>query len=180
MKKFLKIVLSIISGTFLLFLILAIVLPDSEETKAKKEQEKILKLEQEKMENIKKEYADQGYYDVDIIDNKIYVNVGYYKDYKTRAFTVYTTEIDKNKLIEYGNKKMYSAGGQTVVHFFNDLNKTPNNTNYKGLQTGVWLRNSLLKDNLNYLIGTYQKTMTGKIEWYEKTDSIFELDDKNY
>lgn len=180
MKKILKKILSIIGGIFLVFLILAIVLPDSKETKAKKEQEKILKLEQEKIDKLKKEYKDKGYYDVDIIDNKIYVNVGYYKDYKTRAFTVYTTETDKNKLIEYGNKKMYSSGGQTVVHFFNDLNKTPNNTNYKGLQVGVWLRSSLLKENLDYLIGTYQKTMTGKIEWYEKTDSIFELDDRNY
>lgn len=132
------------------------------------------------LENLKKEYKILGYYDVDIFKDKIYVNIGYYKNYKNRAFTVYTTETDKNKLIEYGNKKMYSPGGQTVVHFFNNLEKTPNNTNYKGIQAGVWLRNSLLKDNLNYLIGTYQKTMTGKIEWYKKTDSIFELDDRNY
>lgn len=59
MKRFLKTVFSIIGGIFILFLILAIVLPDSKETKAKKEQEKILKLEQEKDEQEKKIKEEQ-------------------------------------------------------------------------------------------------------------------------
>lgn len=61
--------------------------------------------------------------------------VGYFKEDKpaggaNRSFTIYTTSTDENEMIEYARKMMNSTGSFTYVHFYNNLDATPDITLY--------------------------------------------------
>lgn len=46
-----------------------------------------------------------------------------------RSYTVYTNSTDEDEMIEYARTKMYSFGGFTYVHFYNNKEHTPDISN---------------------------------------------------
>ncbi|MBC2855461.1 hypothetical protein H3N56_02995 [Cetobacterium sp. 2A] len=177
-EKRLKIISITLIPIILLLAILGIIFKKKEFTEKNNQneiQDSITGNKINKNKEITDYYKNLGYYDIHIIDDKVFVQTGYYKNDNIRSFTVFTEETDPEKLIEYSVKKDYTPGGETIIHFFNDFINTPDNNLYKGFSSAVWLRGSFFDKNKPYMIGTYQKLINGDITWYDKSDATCKI-----
>lgn len=66
-------------------------------------------------------------------------------------------------MIEYARSKPWKEKRQTLVHFYNNLEVTPNNTNANSYAEGMLLEKAKGKASL---IGTYQKVRLGSEYWW--------------
>ncbi len=100
--------------------------------------------------------------------NNNFIDVGYYKipspyGSYNRIYSVYVKDfIDSpemwEKIKEYAKSKMYSAGGNTIVFFFNDLENTPD-VNLVGIEFD--------KKYEPYCIASFYKYPNGSEEFYK-------------
>lgn len=109
----------------------------------------------------------------------IFKDVGYFKTKQglpsvSRSFTVYTNSKSSKEMIEYARKKMYTDRGNTLVHFFNNENMTPQNSSITNYNVGMYLEGAT--DYYKYMIGTYQKGLQKQETWWRK-NSISMADD---
>ncbi|MGL5460613.1 MAG: hypothetical protein ACRDBY_13435 [Cetobacterium sp.] len=132
----------------------------------KREQEEAHRVEMKRQNEIEEKFKDYG--GVDFINNKAFVEIGYYKSpMNHRAFTVYTESTSKEDLITYARKKQYTEGGQTVVHFFNNEEHVPINTMVTDYNIGMWLKSDEMDPLRPYMIGSYQKRLKGDEYWWD-------------
>ncbi|MGL5713163.1 MAG: hypothetical protein ACRCX2_09105 [Paraclostridium sp.] len=79
--------------------------------------------------------------DIEIVNDNVFVTVGYYKNNNNnRSFTIYTNSLAENELLLVARKQAHTDFRQTIVHFFNDYNKTVYNSN-SSVNGGMYLSN---------------------------------------
>lgn len=143
MKKFLKIVGCVIGGIFIFLVILAVTLPDTPEKKAENERKITLKIEQDKAKEFKKQMKEKYKdHEIDVIGEKVFVNVGYYKNPNNDnwSFTIYTNSLAENELLQIARKQLHIEFRETRVHFFNEFDKTVDNSR-SDIYGGMYLSN---------------------------------------